>query len=149
LGNNFRTRSLSMRDQRARFRAAHPEFSTQLSGSRLVCSGRIQPTPLNNDYVVKITYEFRHTPTVDVEEPRLQRRQPDERIPHTYQGDRPCTFRPRVDWKSDQNLALIVPWVSIWLFSYEVWLGTGTWLFGGVNHTIDEAATDYPEGVQQ
>jgi hypothetical protein len=136
-----------MRDQRARFRAAHPDFSTHLAGNLLVCRGRIQPTPLNNEYVIKITYEFRRTPSVDVEEPKLQRRKPNEPIPHTYAGDRPCTFRPEVDWKSDRSLALVVPWVSLWLFSYEVWLATGAWLFGGVGHDMEKPETDNTEGV--
>src|SRR5690349_15590268 len=91
----FRIRSLSMRDQRARFRVAYPGFTTHLSGNRLVCRGHIQPTPLSYDYLVKITYEFRGTPGVQIEEPKLRRRNPDERIPHTYSGDEPCTFRPQ------------------------------------------------------
>src|SRR5207249_936655 len=102
----------------------------------------IQPMPLSNSYVVTIAYEYCRTPDVDVEEPKLRRRHPDAPIPHTYEGDRPCTFRPRIDWRSDKSLALVVPWVSLWLFSYEVWLATGDWLFGGVAHSNTKPETN-------
>lgn len=147
MGTKFRIRSLSMRDQQARFRAAHPGFTTHLSGSRLVCRGRIQPTPLNNEYLVRITYEFRGTPRVEIEEPKLRHRNPDERIPHTYSGDEPCTFRPQVDWRSDVSLAFVVPWVSLWLLSYETWLATGDWLFGGAGHEVNKSETQTNEGA--
>src|SRR5688500_2317141 len=113
---NFRIRTLSMRDQHARFRAAYPDFETRRSGNVLVCGGRIRPTALSNEYLVRINYELCRTPEVEVEEPKLTRRNPDERIPHTYDGDKPCTFRPSVDWRSDRNIAIVVPWISLWLF---------------------------------
>ena len=29
----------------------------------------------------------------------------------------------------------IVPWLSLWLFYYEVWRATGTWYGGGTHPT--------------
>jgi hypothetical protein len=30
--------------------------------------------------------------------------------------------------------ATIVPWLSLWLYYYEVWLATGAWEGGGISH---------------
>ena len=131
----FRISTLGIGEQKARFRSSFPAFHTSRPRRNVrVCRGRVQPTALSDTYLVRITYEIQRTPQVDIEEPLLQRRDPHERIPHTYDGDRPCTFRPRVDWRSDRSLALIVPWVSMWLFFYEVWFVTAEWLGGGVGH---------------
>jgi hypothetical protein len=27
----------------------------------------------------------------------------------------------------------IIPWISCWLYFYEVWLATGTWIGGGTH----------------
>ena len=133
----FRIRTLGIGEQKAHFRSSYPAFTTsQPRRSVLVCRGRVQPTALSDTYLVRIFYEIKRTPQVDIEAPLLQRRQPHERIPHTYDRDRPCAFRPSVDWRSDRSLALVVPWVSMWLFFYEVWFVTGEWLGGGVAHDV-------------
>ena len=142
----FRIRTLSIGKQRALFCGRYPAFATSQQRNRiLVCSGRVQPTVLSMTYQVRITYEIRKTPKVDIADPVLQRRNPQERIPHTYDGDRPCTFRPVVDWRSDQCLTLLVPWISMWLFFYEVWFVTGEWLGGGVGHS---ARKPIPNGME-
>ena len=135
MATRFRIRTLGIGEQAAHFRSTYPAFTTSRPRpNNLVCRGNVQPTALSDIYQIRITYEVRQTPQVDIEDPVLKRRDPNERIPHTYDGDRPCTFRPNFDWRSDQSLALIVPWVSMWLFFYEVWSVTGEWLGGGVGH---------------
>ena len=149
MGARFRTRTLGIRDQEARFRSTYPAFATSRQRRNvLVCRGKVQPTALSDTYLVRISYEIGRTPQVYIDEPLLQRRDPHERIPHTYDGDRPCTFRPHVDWRSDRNLAVIVPWVSMWLFFYETWLVTGDWLGGGVNHDVAGTDENKPIRVQ-
>lgn len=138
----FRIRTLGIGEQAARFRSTFPTFTTSRPRpNRLVCRGELQPSALSDTYFVRITYEITRTPQVDIEEPILQRRDPQKRIPHTYEGDRPCTFRPGVDWRSDRSLVLVVPWVSMWLFFYEVWYVSGEWLGGGVGHDKPEIGT--------
>ena len=145
----FRTRTLGIGEQKARFRSIYPAFATSIHCRNvLVCRGKVQPTALSDTYLVRISYEIGRTPQVDIDEPLLQRRDPHERIPHTYDEDRPCTFRPRVDWRSDMSLAMIVPWVSMWLFFYETWLVTGDWFGGGVSHDMPETDASKPVRVQ-
>ena len=132
---NFRIKTLGIHEQLAHLRGRYPAFSSSQKRNRIiVCSGSIQPTALSSTYRVRITYEIKKTPEVEIVDPVLQRRNPQERIPHTYSGDRPCTFRPGVDWRSDQSLTILVPWISMWLFFYEIWVVTGEWLGGGVEH---------------
>ena len=139
----FRIRTLGVGEQKAHFRNSYPAFTTTRQRSNvLMCRGRVQPTALSDTYLLRISYEIKRTPQVEIEAPLLQRRHPHERIPHTYDGDRPCAFRPHVDWRSDRSLALVVPWVSMWLFFYEVWFTTGEWLGGGVAHDVARPDAD-------
>lgn len=76
---------------------------------------------MNSSYRVRIEYGIRERPKVWVEEPKLRRRKPEERIPHTFADDCPCLFHS--DFRSDLPLATtIVPWLCYWLFFYESWL---------------------------
>jgi len=57
----------------------------------------------------------------------------DALIVYTYAQDRPCLFLPGSgEWRSDLLIArTVVPWLSEWLYFYEVWRATGEWLGGG------------------
>ena len=136
----FRIRTLGIGEQKAHFRRSYPTFTTSEPRRQvLVCRGKIKPTALSETYLVRISYEIMKTPKVYIEDPVIKRRQPHERIPHTYDEDRPCAFRPRIDWRSDRSLAILVPWISMWLYFYEVWYVTGEWHGGGVGHPVGKA----------
>ena len=67
---------------------------------------------------------------------------PNAPIPHIYPNltvpQRPhlCLFHPpRREWHLGLAIAeTIVPWAAEWLFFYEVWLATGEWTGGGIEH---------------
>jgi hypothetical protein len=129
-----RPRRLNIREQSARIQLFHPGFTCRVRGNRLVCHGQIQPTALTACYRVRLEYEEGgDDPKVWVEEPKLRRRNSDEPIPHTYEDDRPCLHRPRKrEWTPDKLIATtILPWLSMWLLYYEIWLATGAWHGGG------------------
>jgi hypothetical protein len=125
-------------EQLAMIRLAHPTFRASVRDGLLVCRGTIKPTDLNRRYRVRIEYRAKSPPTLVVEDPPLRRRQPDEKIPHTYEEDRPCVYLPSTgEWRSDKYIAhTIVPWLSTWLFFYEVWRATGEWLGGGIHPEV-------------
>jgi hypothetical protein len=127
----------------------YPEFQTKVSGALLVSRGNIQPRPLNSSYRVRIEYRMGNAPQVWVEEPQLEQRNPDEPIPHTYPGNRPCLYLPgNNEWSSDKYIAdTIVPWLSLWLFFYEGWLATGKWHGGGV-HPPSASNDPQPQQIQ-
>ena len=41
-----------------------------------------------------------------------------------------CVYRGD-QWKADKPLSAILPWITEWLFYYELWLPTGQWYGGG------------------
>jgi len=107
-----------------------------------VCRGNLQPTPVSETYKVRIEYAIKNAPKVWVESPKLRRRIEAERIPHTYDDDRPCLYLPSAGyWRSDKKLAqTIIPWLCLWLFYYEAWLVTGDWQGGGAHPTTKDSS---------
>lgn len=92
----------------------------------------VQPSPLSCEYDVEIRYQLPHYPRTKILKPELLR--PNGKpIPHMYNQERLCLFHPRWhDWRPTMLIAKsILPWASLWLFYYEVWLATGEWLGGG------------------
>lgn len=129
-----RIHSIGVYEQRAMLRVVHPAFDCTIAGALLACRGMIRPTEVNGRYRVRIEYRVPHNPEVFVEDPPLRQRD-GEKIPHTYLGVRPCLFLPGSgEWRSDKYLAhTVVPWLSEWLFYYELWHATGEWMGGGVH----------------
>ncbi|WP_434478886.1 hypothetical protein [Gemmatimonas sp.] len=117
-------------------------------GARLVCRGSLRPSPVTGLYAVRIEYTVSEPPLVVVESPSLIGRHDQADIPHMYPaGDRwpahPCLYYPNDgDWTADRPLATtIVPWLLEWLLHYEVWLTTGEWRGGGVDHGTGSSST--------
>jgi hypothetical protein len=63
-----------------------------------------------------------------------------ERAPHLYRDDRLCLYHPNYnEWHRGLFIhETIVPWSSLWLYYYEIWLTTGEWLGGGEHPELDE-----------
>lgn len=128
----------------------HPQFECAIvsrsGGKVLVCRGLLRPTLISDEYRARIEYVTRLKPKIWIESPALERRRPDERIPHTYADDRPCLFKE--DFRSDMAIAqTIVPWLSLWLVFYESWRVTGEWQGGGLHPRANELefSTDLTE----
>lgn len=155
MANPFdRIHTVGVHEQLAMMRLLHPSFRCAVEKGLLVCRGSIRPTEVNATYAVRIEYRAKEPPEVFVESPALKRRDPERPIPHTYPGDRPCLYLPGAEeWRSDQHIATtIVPWLSEWLFYYEVWRATDEWLGGGVHPTGNQDPRrrergDYPEAA--
>lgn len=56
-------------------------------------------------------------------------------IPHTYSDGAICLFYPpNNEWDYDDSWAdTLVPWASLWLYYFELWLATGEWLGEGIH----------------
>jgi hypothetical protein len=140
-----RLRTLSVRDQGAWMRHYQPSFKTEATNCALCSTGILQPTSASRKYLVKIVYEAGRRPAAYVG--GLRTREHGERIPHTYACNRPCLFYPAGrEWRSDMRIATtIVPWLSLWLYYYEVWLATGSWVGGGIPHNPSLDDGDVPD----
>lgn len=138
----FKARVLTLGQQAARMTALHPQFQTAWGPSAITWTGPIRPSELSDEYLVCITHNqnSRSKPEVRVLNPKLQDRSDGARVPHVYPGRRPCLYYPRFgEWGPDKFIAqTIVPWTALWLYYYEVWHATGSWLGGGHSNPKQE-----------
>lgn len=108
----------------------------------LVWRWEVQPSYLSTKYTIKLVYRYGGTPKVWVLSPKpLALAEGQTSLPHVYSTleQQICLFynagEEEKEWRPDKILAnTVVPWISEWLYFYELWLITGTWLGGGVHN---------------
>lgn len=123
--------------QAQRLRSAFPLASIQLKKQRLEWIGSLQPTPLSQVYRVQIEYVLGKRPDVRVLEPSLATTA-GHKLPHVFRGKRLCLFRHwHREWSPMMFITdTIIPWTTLWLYHYEIWLATGKWS-GSKSHEVD------------
>jgi hypothetical protein len=63
--------------------------------------------------------------------PELRLHSESKVLPHTYSDDTLCLHLGG-QWRPTMLIAqTTVPWISEWLYYYEIWLVTGQWHGGG------------------
>lgn len=110
-----------------------PEFEVEWDKNQVTWQGKVTPTPLSETYIVKIEYSLEDLVRVWVVEPSL-RELPNGKTPfHLYPEGCLCLYYPKDKefTRKDYIAKHIVPWISVWLYYYELSLVTGTWLGGG------------------
>ena len=92
---------------------------------------KIKPSNVSNTYIVRMKLYNKVNPKVFVVKPKLKKRKR-QMPPHTYdfKNGRICLFLPK-EIDSSLYYDRIIPWISEWLFHYEIWLITGNWNGGG------------------
>lgn len=112
-----------------------PNGSIHKGQKRVVWSGRIQPSPLSQEYTIAICYSLGQRPMVKILEPELIKLK-GMSLPHVYKNDELCLYFPG-QWNGETPITQsIIPWTSEWLLHYEIWLATGEWCGGGVHPSI-------------
>ncbi len=131
-------RILGIREQHARMLGACPSFQSRIEKGALVAVGDVQPMSRSIVYKVRIEYRAGDPPEVTVLSPKLVPREEGGRLPHVYPGEMLCLYTPYTgQWTPDMSLAhTVVPWISEWLFYYELWHATGKWLGGGTEPVL-------------
>lgn len=144
-------KNLSLGEQSFSLVKQYPQFEATLTSNTVTWIGSIQPRLMSEAYKIKIIYEQKGYPKVWVLDPKLQCYK-NEPIPHMYNQERLCLFYPvSKEWKRSMWIyQTIIPWTSLWLSYYEIWLITGEWLGGGIEHsspalTIEEDDKNYVE----
>lgn len=119
--------------QYVRMRKHFPNFQVIWEKGMIIWYGRIQPTPLSDQYDIRINYRLGAAPVVNVLSPRLRTGPNNEPIPHIYNSGALCLYRPWAnEWTPNLSIAeTIVPWTYLWLYFYELWQATGRWHGGG------------------
>lgn len=96
----------------------------------------LQPTEESLIYKLKISAQIDSTiVNIFPIEPHIGREVNGQAIPHMYPDGSLCLYYPDYkEWKySDLWADTLIPWTSLWLYYYELWLQTGEWLGGGIH----------------
>ena len=131
--------NLSIAKQLERMRSLHPQFSVhRFNAHQIFWTGAILPDPLSDTYRINIEYKLGKRPLIKAVNPDLRLIPDAKYLPHTYEGDFLCLYYPKhAEWHSGLLIAdYVVPWISLWLFYYEMWLAKGEWLGGGTEHAL-------------
>lgn len=96
-------------------------------------TGQIEPLPICDTYTIKVDYTTGGYPQVRVLSPELVVAPGRKVIPHMFDQEILCLFRGRNrHWHPGDGFNRnIIPWTSMWLYYYEIWLATGEWHGGG------------------
>jgi hypothetical protein len=131
---------LGLREQAAYMKLWWPCFKSSVRKGNLISEGDLHPSDISRTYRIRVSQAGGRPPRVRVLDPSLKPREEGEMIPHMYEQERLCLYRPAYrQWTSEMPIALtIVPWASTWLLFYELWHATGEWLGGGEEpyHTV-------------
>lgn len=89
---------------------------------------------MSDEYTVSVTLTHHLRPVVKVLKPQLRIRKGAICLPHFYPHDNSLCLHEMHEWKSTYFVAdCIIPWASLWLYFYEIWLITGSWEGGGTH----------------
>lgn len=104
----------------------------------LVWIGEITPTPLSETYKIKLHYRRGEFIKVFVIGTKLKLAPGETKLPHVYSTVKQqlCLYYPKDnEWHSGVfYVQSLIPWASEWLYHYEIWVGTGKWHGGGIEH---------------
>jgi hypothetical protein len=104
----------------------------------LIWIGNITPTPLSETYRVKLHYKMGAFINVSVIDRKLKLAEGATKLPHVYSTPRQqlCLYYPKDnEWHNGMYyVKSLIPWASEWLYHYEIWVGSGQWHGGGIEH---------------
>lgn len=118
----------------------YPHFKVSIVKDSLIIKGKLQPTPMSCVYHFKLKYYISQRPHIKITSPELKRNFKNERIPHVYKENELCLYYPKYkEFDSKCRISdYIIPWISLWLYYYEIWHITGEWLGGGIHPPIKD-----------
>jgi hypothetical protein len=116
-------------------RAKYPQFKAKKDNNGdIVFTGDLQVKPELPVYTVKIIYHGDHSPRIYILDPV-----PVASAPHIYPDTESlCLYHPKnFKWQGSKLIADdIMGWTAGWIYFYEYWLQTGTWIGPEVPHNI-------------
>lgn len=101
--------------------------------------GDWQPTALSPQYSVEIVYKQGLRPRIAIVSPVLTLGPGHTKLPHVFDGQKSICVHTADQWNPSMLIAdTILPWISQWLYFYEVWALTGIWLGKGTHPDAPE-----------
>jgi hypothetical protein len=138
--NGLYPHTLNLAIQAGKLTSLFPMSMITFNQNILVWESSITPSPLSDEYRIKIIYPRDSHPDVFIVSPRLTLYPGQEKLPHVYDTEKQwlCIYYRRGrEWRSNMAISdTVLPWTSEWLLHYEFWLGTGNWLGGGLHSDI-------------
>src|SRR5574341_585960 len=109
-----------------------PQLRANVARNSVVWNGPLRHQEGGQDYAVELSYILCKMPHVFVRHPTLVS-PTGKPIPHMYRDGSLC-LHLEDEWNPSLFIAdRIVPWISHWLFHYEIWCVTEEWEGGGVH----------------
>lgn len=124
----------TLAEQISAMRIKYPQFTSKfISHSGLKVTGVLRPTSRSCYYHFVLRYNLSDSPKIKIICPELIKNSKGEEIPHLYPGKNLCLYHPKYKefQRTDFLCDTIIPWTSLWLYYYEIWLLTDEWLGGG------------------
>ena len=120
--------------QLVRIKAVYPDLVDSFSFKLpLHINLKIKPTEFSRTYLTQIRLTGSKKIEVFVLKPKLSKENKNNKtVPHMYSlsEGRICLYLPK-EITSTDDYSVIVPWISEWLYHYEIWKITGEWCGGG------------------
>lgn len=98
----------------------------------------LRPTSVSEAYSVRLIYTRKTGVEVYVLTPQLKLAEGKTTLPHVYSTEKQklCLYYPDgSEWNKGKFFTqTIIPWISEWLYFYEIWVSSGKWYGGGTSH---------------
>ena len=125
--------------QAKKLRSYFPDSRFTIKNNILIWKGYLQPTEISLKYWIKVVYQREKHPDIYVLDPKpLVLPQGKTKLKHVYDTKKQhlCIYYKDVqEWDEAKFIAdTIIPWTSEWLLHYEIWVATGIWHGGGIEH---------------
>lgn len=136
---NNRKRNLSLIIQERALKNAFPNAETTRNREEyLKCTISLTPKSFIQLFKVKIEIKKGKLEVFVLQPQNLPLYPGETSLPHVYSTSkqRLCLYFPDgTEWHGGILLTdSVVPWISEWVFFYQLWLVTGDWLGGGIKH---------------
>lgn len=144
-------RQPTLEQQLYRMHIVWPGFEVQRKRRQveIVWVGTLSPSPISEEYRVRVEYRVGWCPRVNVVSPVLRIREGFGNLPHVYDDGSLC-LHVLGEWQPWMLVAdSTIPWISSWLYFYEVWLGTGLWFGKGTHPERPEHRSDFEAEPQR
>lgn len=128
-----RDRPLAVAEQLRALQRASPPGTLLVTRAGARWTTLLQPSPFSRVYTTRFVLRPRFIPRVIIEAPALEPRHGP--VPHRFGDGSLCLFYGDECSAARSPAETILPWTLEWLFHYEVWLATGRWEGGGVEHS--------------
>lgn len=117
-----------------------PDSTISRNGDlELMWTGSVTPSPLSATYKLHLHYQKGKGVKIYVLEPKPLPLAPNKvALPHVYNTAEQelCLYYPKIrEWTPEMLYArTLIPWACEWLLHYEIWVATGEWKGGGIEH---------------